>query len=69
MDTALAQGSIMQRKHHRSSSVPSGNKQRSLDAQQLGAVRGGGELGIAVRIATPLAAYMSQQHNELLVTW
>lgn len=58
----------MKRKHHRSSTVSSRNKQRVLDAQRLCAVRGSGELGIAVRIATPAAAYMSQQHSELLVT-
>jgi hypothetical protein len=57
----------MKRKHPTSSTRSSGNKHRLLDVQRLNAVRGGDELRITVQIATPLPAYMSQQHNELLV--
>ena len=58
----------MKRKHDPSSTIPSVNKRRVLEAQRLSAVRGGGELGIAVHIAAPPPPYMSQQHNELLVS-
>jgi hypothetical protein len=50
----------------------------TLDTAQLNCVRGGldparystvrGGLDIAVRVTEPPAAYMSLQHNELLIT-
>jgi hypothetical protein len=38
-----------------------------LDPGRLIAARGGGDLGIAIRVAVPIPAVMQIQHNELLI--
>ena len=58
----------MKRKHPTSSTLSSGNKHRALEAPRLSAVRGGGDLGIAIRGPIAVPAIMQIQHNELLIT-
>lgn len=39
----------------------------ALDPTRLDAVRGGGDLGIAIRVPDPVHELMQVQHNELLI--
>ena len=48
-------------------SKQSSQQARTLDPDGLTGIRGGVDLGVAIRIPTPLAPNMPLQHNETLV--
>ena len=44
-----------------------GTRILTLEPDRLTAARGGGDLGIAIRVPLPVPAVMQIQHNELLI--